>query len=223
MPIPKKKETQTRLSAREKIYNEISSWIIDGTLKPKEKLNEAELANYFSVSRTPVREALQLLADQHLVDMIPARGCYVSEISIENADEVYRALSLIHQVLAKAACDVLTEEDISKLTDLNNKFKESCKKNNRAQMIATDRAFHMYIADMVGNTYLKEYVMQLHIHAYRYETMFAKMEYSGEAHDKIITSLAKKNAKALDRAIDDNFFSGYKLHMREEIRGISND
>ena len=217
MPIPKKKETKAKISERERIYKEISSWIIDGTLKSKEKLNEAELAEYFSVSRTPVREALQLLSDQHLVEMIPARGCFVSEISVTDANEVYMALSLMHQVIARQACDVRTDDDISKLEILNRAFCTACKKGDRVKMIDTDRQFHMYIADMAHNRYLKEYVMQLHIHAYRYETLFAKMEHSGETHDRMIRAIADRDKKALDAAVDENFYAGYMVHIRGEI------
>ena len=67
MPIPNKKEAILVLSAKEKIYKELSSWIIKGTMKPEEKINEAEIAAYFSVSRTPVREALQHLLPKPFV------------------------------------------------------------------------------------------------------------------------------------------------------------
>ena len=67
MPIPTKPENLQRLSAKNIIYQALCDWIISGEMLPGEKLMDMELARHFSVSRTPVREALQMLETQKLV------------------------------------------------------------------------------------------------------------------------------------------------------------
>ncbi len=64
MPVPSQKKSIERLSAKERIYQTIRDWIIEGVLEPNEKLSDIELSEYFAVSRTPVREAFQLLEAQ---------------------------------------------------------------------------------------------------------------------------------------------------------------
>ena len=71
MPIPQNYSAPVKLSAKDRAYNQIQEWIVDGTLVPNEKINDAQLANALGISRTPVREALQLLALQGLVAMKP--------------------------------------------------------------------------------------------------------------------------------------------------------
>ena len=66
MPIPQNYSAPVKLSAKDRAYNQIQEWIVDGTLVPNEKINDAQLANALGISRTPVREALQLLALQGL-------------------------------------------------------------------------------------------------------------------------------------------------------------
>ena len=69
MPIPNESNAITKSSAKERVYNTLQQWIINGTLLPQERLNDTELARHFNVSRTPVREALQMLSEQKLVYM----------------------------------------------------------------------------------------------------------------------------------------------------------
>ena len=73
MPIPERPQALQRQSAKSVVYQTVCDWIITGVMKPGEKILDSELASYFNVSRTPVREALQLLQNQKLVCVIPAR------------------------------------------------------------------------------------------------------------------------------------------------------
>ena len=84
MPIPSKTESIQTLSVKDRIYNVVCEWIITGVLKSGEKILDSELAQYFDVSRTPVREAIQMLERQKLVKVIPSRGTIVANIEIED-------------------------------------------------------------------------------------------------------------------------------------------
>ena len=85
MPIPLKTEPQVPQTARQRVYSQLKKWIVNGTLTPEEKISDLELANYFSVSRTPVREAMQLLADQRLIQIFPGKESRVAPIDLEQA------------------------------------------------------------------------------------------------------------------------------------------
>ena len=84
MPIPSKTESIQTLSVKDRIYNVVCEWIITGVLKSGEKILDSELAQYFDVSRTPVREAIQMLERQKLVKVIPSRGTIVANIEIDH-------------------------------------------------------------------------------------------------------------------------------------------
>ena len=89
MPIPAEQKPVVRTTARERVYKTLQQWIVNGTLLPEERLNDVELAQYFSVSRTPVREALQMLAEQKLVKMVPSSGTFVAPIDLKDMAYVY--------------------------------------------------------------------------------------------------------------------------------------
>ena len=73
MPIPKKDSALQRKSAKDLVYETLCDWIMRGEMMPGEKLLDTELAAYFDVSRTPVREALQMLEAQKLIKVTPGR------------------------------------------------------------------------------------------------------------------------------------------------------
>ena len=77
-----------------KIYRLLCDEIIDGTLEPGQKLEEAALAERFNASRTPIREALQILATERLVDILPNRGALVVNPGVDDI----RAMLKSHSV-----------------------------------------------------------------------------------------------------------------------------
>ena len=142
MPIPKKVEKEERLTAKERVYRTLQQWIVDGVLEPGERINDAELANYFSVSRTPVREALQQLADQKLVYTIPSSGTYVSPIDEEDMRHVYVMMGEIQALAVRFCQDKITDAVLAELEELNEQFWKQANTGNAIQRAEADLRFH---------------------------------------------------------------------------------
>ena len=100
MPIPERTQALQRQSAKSVVYQTVCDWIITGVMKPGEKILDSELASYFNVSRTPVREALQLLQNQRLVCVIPGRATVVADLDVEDFEKCYRPLAEIDALAA---------------------------------------------------------------------------------------------------------------------------
>ena len=215
MPIPSKKESPQVLSAKEKIYNQILEWIVDGTLAPQEKLNEADLAAYFSTSRTPVREALMLLAEHGYAQVIPARGSFVSQISVSEADILYEAMNAIETQIVLLACEKRTEPDVARLEQLNRSCEAAVAANDTAGFLKCDRAFHSAIADIAANPYLSQYLRQLQPHTYRYEYLIEKAGgydrlRSVTAHSGLIEAIRAKDAANVAKTLEEHWVEQYQ-------------
>ena len=115
MPIPENVENLRRVSAKSSIYQVVCSWIITGVLKPGEKIVDSELAKRFNVSRTPVREAIQILEGQKLVYVVPGRATVVADIDPADIEKCYRPLADLEALAAELACGKLTENDFFEL------------------------------------------------------------------------------------------------------------
>ena len=111
MPVPQGRGVIHRKSARQAVYETVCDWIITGVLEPGEKILDSELGEYFSVSRTPVREALQLLQSQKLVLVMPGRATVVAPLDTQDIEKCYRPLADLEALAAELACGKLTEND----------------------------------------------------------------------------------------------------------------
>lgn len=193
MPIPQDKEIISRTSAKERIYHTLRKWIIDGTLEPGERLNDVELAGYFAVSRTPVREALQLLGEQRLIRFIPSRGTYVAPIDDEDMQYVYELLIGLQILALELAFPHIGSAELEQLTALNNVFL-SCVKAGVAEDASTaDFEFHRALCNLAGNPYLMEFSDQLELQARRNENRFFREDStfydSYEGHKRILAAI----------------------------------
>jgi len=207
MPIPTQPPAEKQTSAKEKVYQQVARWIIDGTMVPGEKLNEGEIAAYFSVSRTPVHEALMLLAEHHFVEVLPSRGSFVSRLSLSEADAIYEAISALNGVLTGLACAKQTPEDLEDLEEINRQFDHALRSGDSEGVLRLDDAFHLRIAGIAGNPYLEKYLRQLQMHITRFEHIFirdeADRQHSTQDHQAIIQAIAagdKTRAAALAEA-----------------------
>ena len=170
MPIPAQQSPVVRTTARERVFKALQEWIIDGTLLPEERLNDAELAKYFSVSRTPVREALQMLAEQKLVTMVPSSGTFVAPIDLHDMAYVYELLGILQANAIDLGLKNITEDDLSHLWEINQEFYR-CANYNSGRGTCN---IH-YIRNVVLEQIVAEAVGSLADFVRCYETIFLYM------------------------------------------------
>ncbi len=209
MPIPEQQSPVVRTTARERVFKALQEWIIDGTLLPEERLNDAELAKYFSVSRTPVREALQMLAEQKLVTMVPSSGTFVAPIDLADMAHVYELLGILQASAIDLGLPHYTDADFDALRQINQTFYRFAEHGDARNALHSDWEFHNHIAKLSGNPYLITYTEQLMVQAHRNEIRFfethAHFEQSHHSHEQIIAALRDRNAEEAKRIIRGNW------------------
>lgn len=224
MPIPNKIEVPEPRSAKERVYDTMLEWIIFGTVLPGEKLNEMELAAYFNVSRTPVREALMLLAADGFVDVIPNRGSFASRLSMADADAVYSAISAIQSDVARFACARRTGQDVRALERLNESYIQACA-GEIPGILRADQNFHDAIAEIAGNPYLLQFLLKLQLRAYRFEHVLSQAgaldhQLSAENHRALIAAIAAGDETAAAQASEDNWMGQYRTQRSKLEQAI---
>ncbi|MBN2984045.1 GntR family transcriptional regulator [Cohnella algarum] len=199
MPIPPNFSSPIRMSAKERVFSQIQRWIIDGTLGPGEKLIDAELAESLAVSRTPIREALQLLEVQGLVAMFPGKETRVTSIEKEDIFKLYPTLAALHALAAEDAARLIVPEQIETLKELNARFAEAIESERPYQAMEFDEQFHNVVVDASDNPYVASYSASLQIHIRRFKYVFLKQpvtatQASVEEHAAIISALEKRDS-----------------------------
>jgi DNA-binding GntR family transcriptional regulator len=200
MPIPKKVEPLGRQSAKDRVFEQVREWIITGQLLPGEQLYDLQLAEYFQVSRTPVREAFLLLKSQGLVIALPGSATTVTKVSLEQVRECYVVLAELQGLAIELACEVSTAEQLQELTKKNESFKQAALTRNTMAIMMAEANFHEYLADISGNRYISEYCRTLLAHVARVEHLYfaeqSVAERSAQVHDRIIELIGKHDKSA---------------------------
>lgn len=198
MPLPKAEMNFERTSAKQRVYETVKDWIIERQLRPGEKVSDIEMASYFHVSRTPVREALQLLETQKLVKSYPGKATLVTELQTDDIEKWYLPMATLQQLAISLAVDRITLSHINQLYKLSNQFKECIKEQNKPMPIMkADEAFHRYILEIAGNEYISDFCDVLWIHIQRLEYSYFRdtpLEASVEEHERIIGALEMRDS-----------------------------
>lgn len=156
---PRKSDYSTRRyssgnSRAQEVYASLKDDIVWGRIAPGTMLSETRIAEAFSVSRTPVREALHKLAAAGLVQSIPNQGHLVHTVSASEALDAFRLREILEVEAAGQAAERITEEDIERLRELADTRKSD-------DFIALNHEFHTIIARASGNRILADYIDQL--------------------------------------------------------------
>ncbi|TLS37235.1 GntR family transcriptional regulator [Pseudalkalibacillus caeni] len=210
MPIPEGYSSPVRLSAKEKAFNQLQRWIIDGTLLPGEKIYDAEIAEALGVSRTPIREALQLLQMQGFVEMHPGKETRVTSLTREDVLKIYPPLASLQALAAEIAASKVTEKQIDELKKINADYKKAIQNEEPFKALELDEQFHAVIVEIAENPYISDFssILQLHIRRLKYVFLKQKMTGKDESlheHQKMLTSFQERNGKAASSYMKQNW------------------
>lgn len=219
MPVPKNFEKPKRLTAKESAFQQIQQWIIDGTLQPAEKLNDNELAKILGVSRTPVRESLQLLEVQGFVEMFPGKATQVTEVKKEAIIDLLPPLAALQSLSAELAIQNLTEEIIQSLEETNEAFAVAIQQQETFKALKIDELFHQIIGDAANNSYITSMVSNLQAHVRRlfFHNSIVLTESSIQEHKDIIQFLKAHDGKAASELMRTNW-----LRAIDEFKSLKN-
>lgn len=207
MPIPSKPQNERPKTAKERVYSEVRDWIIDGTLQPNEKISDQEISKYFSVSRTPVREAIQMLADQKLVNIYPGKETKVSPVNMVEAQTNYRLMAELHALALEMAYPRLTDADLAELKRIDQSFIIAEKKRDVELAEKLDTQFHDIFLQLSGSPFFAEFSEVLKIHILRIEKIYYTKQdlVSFESHAQIIKDLEDHDLESAKNAMRNNW------------------
>lgn len=164
--------------------------ILDGTLAVGERFNEVHLSQEMGVSRTPLREALIVLAHEGFVTNEPRRGVFVNDLTVEEVMSLYPFRALLDPYALKLA-GLPTAERLAELHDLNAEIAESC--GDAGQTIELDSTWHAKLIGACPNLIVLDYVRQISLRQRRYEHAYMResenVEVAVTDHQQILASL----------------------------------
>ena len=128
-------------------------------LEPGSWIDELKLAEEYGISRTPLREALKVLAAEGLVTMKVRRGAYVTEVSEKDLADVYHLLALLESDAAGVVAARASDEELASLQTLHNELETAV--DDRDRFFALNEQFHMRVLELARNRWREQMVADL--------------------------------------------------------------
>lgn len=214
MPLPDRMKKLNRPLMREEVYEALREWIVDGTLKPDEKMRDKELATALGISRTPVREALRRLEDEGLVESAANRWTRVSSVDIGEAHRIYPIIWSLESLAVSLAGPQMDDEDFEEMEAANIRLRLALEDTEAAAASKADRDFHSVFVRRSSNDDLVKILNDLKVRLRRLETMYfggcVVADRSVAEHEEIIEALKSEDWKSAARAVETNWQESLK-------------
>lgn len=152
---------ETRKSQAETISDAITNAVMEHRIAPGSKLSESRMAEAFNVSRTKVRQALSILAENGLVRQSPNRGSFITSPSIQEAQEVFALRKVLEPEIIRNLLSNKKRIDLKALQAHVDAEDEARNKANRRLIIRLSGDFHMLLASMCGNRFIEKIMAEL--------------------------------------------------------------
>ena len=198
------------LSLTDRAYRELEECIVTLQLAPGSAVSEAELSQKLGIGRTPIREALQRLARERLVTILPRRGIIVSEINVKAQLRLLEVRREVERLVARSAARRATDGERSRFAAIARDFTSSARSNDEVAFIRTDREFNELSVAAARNEFAAGAMGLMHALARRFWYLHYKqaadMPQTAKLHADIARAIAAADedaaAAAMDRLLD---------------------
>lgn len=195
-------------SLADQVYEHIIEKIRYGELTDGYKIDEAALIEEIGISRTPIREALLMLAADHILEAVPRKGYFVKKHSSEELCNAYSVLACLEMFAIRQVIDKLDEYDFSKMSNLIELMDIAINFSDFPRYVENQQLFHAYCIDKVDNQTLidtinsikKQFPRQSY-YSHDPSILHTTMIKSNEEHRQILQSIREKDIGKLEKQL----------------------
>ncbi len=194
------------------VVSYVKECILNGTYKPGDKVKELIIAKKLTISRAPVREALQVLIQEGLIVWKPQKGKFITELDSEQIRNSYFSGGILEGAAVAQAIDLYTDRDLRHLEAIVEKMRDIAENNKPLDTIAKlDDEFHAILFSRIHNELLKEFCRR----ACQGLSKFLLFKYwiqlftSTEVylrHKEIVEALKKRDAEKVEKVVRKHYF-----------------
>jgi DNA-binding GntR family transcriptional regulator len=198
--------------------------ILTGELKPRERLVESDLIFKFNIKRFAVRKAIQELAHQGFVELVPNKGARVADFSDKEIEDIYAVRMNLEYLAAELAIANLTQEKLSYLKQVQKEFADAVRCGVLENIVVKNEEFHHTFYRMTENRFLAEHLKKLtnSIFFMRYHAYFllgadAK---SVEYHHAIIGAIETRDVDRLKRVLKESIIYPKMIYQSRKMGAL---
>ncbi len=189
----------------EDVADRLRAQIFNKEMAPGSWLDEQSLAIQFGISRTPMREAIKVLASEGLVTIKMRRGAYVTEVARKDLEQIFTILSLLEGEAAKETALKATEDELNQLDHLHHRLEKAAADRDIEQFFEVNGKFHELIQEIAGNRWMNGVIADLRkvlkLHRRDSLTSTGRLQNSLVEHREILNAILKRDQIAAESAM----------------------
>jgi DNA-binding GntR family transcriptional regulator len=192
-------------SLHEKLVIRLRDVIIEGEIEPGARISERLLCTRFGVSRTPLREALKVLASEGLVDLLPNRGAWVARLEDKDVADMFEVMAALESLSGRLACARIGEPELAEIRALHYRMLAHYMRRELPEYFRLNQAIHEAILDAAENPVLKATYLSLssRMRRARYLANMSDERWAEAVmeHEKILAALSERDGETLARTL----------------------
>ena len=214
-------------SLHEEVAARLRSMVFERALAPGQWVDELALARDWQISRTPLREALKVLAAEGLVTLVPRHGCRVTEVSEDDAEQLFPVMALLEGRCAFEAASKASDADLRQLQHLHGELERHAAAADIDGYYRVNHEFHSLVQQLAGNRWLDRLTGDLRrfirLMRGRQLALPGRMVASLNEHRVLMDAFTQRDAARAERALHDHLIAqlaALKQLRRNEARAM---
>lgn len=208
-----------RRALHDEVVRRLRDLIIEGDLAPGTRIPERELCERFGISRTPLREALKVLASEGLVDLQHHRGALVSRLTPEAVDDMFQVMGALEALAGESACERVQDQDIAEIESLHRQMLEHYQRQELYEYFQLNQRIHERLVEAAGNPVLSNLYRSLSVRIRRARYMAnlspERWKQAVAEHEQILVALRARDGQRLSRLLREHL-----LHKAVVVKAV---
>lgn len=210
----------------EQVYDYLRGEIVAGQLVPGERLNLEEMAERLKISKMPIKEAIERLAGEGLLEVQARRGTFVSRLDPVELAEIFEVRCALEVLAGELAVRRIQDADLEKLNQLIEEMGQSTGQTNVGRHLELNFQFHGLLVELSHNRKLIEMYHRLRTHIqiaaihYRSESWVERVAQEQREHRAIVQALATRDTEQVSRAIREHIKRGGTSLLEDVERSV---
>ncbi len=208
-----------RRALHDEVVRRLRDLIVEGELAAGARVPERELCARFGISRTPLREALKVLAAEGLVDLQHHRGAVVSQLTPEAVDDMFQVMGALEALAGESACRHARDTDIAEIEALHREMLAHYARQELSEYFRLNQLIHERIIEVAGNPVLSNLYRGLSVRIRRARYMAnlspARWKQAVAEHEQILAALRARDGTRLSRLLKEHL-----LHKADVVKSV---
>lgn len=205
----------------EQVAKHLRDRIFAHQLAPGAWVDEQAIATEFGISRTPLREALKVLASEGLVELRPRRGCYVAQLSEQDLDQIFPVMALLESFAIREATSRIDEAGQKRLADIHQELERYAAAQDPDRFFDANQRFHSAIQELSANRWLCQLIDEtrkfIRLTRRNSLNLDGRLKQSLAEHRDLLAAIERRDAESAARLMHAHILSGRaalaKLHI----------